>query len=977
MKKIVLFLITSLLFTVVLLSVQNTYSIFFKNIQTSLEVTTPKLEAVFLPGTEFNSKIKQIAGNSNATIETNNTNITSIVRSNVLTITPTSNNIVSTSNSSFPIYAWFSSGVLYYYTEVENPYMNPISDSMFKNILNVVYIDISSIDMSNVTSTTNMFNNCGVKELKTPKVYPSNTNVTIDLGKTMYDENNIVYTTLGKSTNPSSLTESWIKEGYVVSFNYNDSTNYGRGVDDTITNFTGAANYGGFGVRIDVAGFSVGDVLQLEFDYEGTNLTANSGSYMTFQSSGHISGWNHELGHRDYFYPIGNVPKTHKSWTVQLSQADIDEEYYGGGIRIDYYTGGSITFSNFKVSRITENSAIKMYDEQISEFPSPTKLGYTFNGWYTESIGGTQISSPIQVLTSDVTYYAHWTPNAYNLTINPNGGTYNGSASNKVVTQGMDSYYGLQTPVKEGYTFTGWTISGNGEVLRGNASGRPYSSNVVNTDTDGSQYFKYGYSDYVTTDGYAWPNYRYPFYNYTVGHTYRISFDTRINLFSGLHYITYRHASVGNDYHSGLIAVTLGGNYEGLGWQHFDMYRTFESSTHPSLGVEIAPNFEIYTEILPNSTASIDMDIKNIIITDMSTGEQLMPSEFNGYIYKYGVNGATLTANWVTTMTNNVKDYSYTGSSQEFIAPQTGTYKIEVWGANGGDATTEDVPGVTYTGGRGGYTSGNIRLNSQDSLIIQVGGAGTDSVWNVDLGEVAGGYNGGSGVYGQYNDFNHRSWGTGGGATDVRLVNGSWNDFDSLKSRIMVAAGGGGAYDQSGSGDHGGSAGGLSGYNGTNTQDPNVEWGSNGFGGTQNSPGYNYSRANSSLWPYSPDVYHYSTFGFASLGTVPAAGGGGGYYAGGNSGHVQSAAGGSSFISGYTGCNAINASSTSDNIIHTNQPNHYSGKVFTSGVMIDGKGCNWSTGSATNCGANQIQPDGSYAIGHTGNGYARITYLGN
>lgn len=30
----------------------------------------------------------------------------------------------------------------------------------------------------------------------------------------------------------------------------------------------------------------------------------------------------------------------------------------------------------------------------------------------------------------------------------------------------------------------------------------------------------------------------------------------------------------------------------------------------------------------------------------------------------------------------------------------------------------------------------------------------------------------------------------GGGATDIRLVSGEWNDFESLKSRIMVAGGG-------------------------------------------------------------------------------------------------------------------------------------------------------------------------------------------
>ena len=50
-------------------------------------------------------------------------------------------------------------------------------------------------------------------------------------------------------------------------------------------------------------------------------------------------------------------------------------------------------------------------------------------------------------------------------------------------------------------------------------------------------------------------------------------------------------------------------------------------------------------------------------------------------------------------------------------------------------------------------------------------------------------FNGGGGYSSGYTDFNNC---TGGGATDIRLASGNWNDFNSLKSRIMVAAGGGG-----------------------------------------------------------------------------------------------------------------------------------------------------------------------------------------
>jgi len=61
----------------------------------------------------------------------------------------------------------------------------------------------------------------------------------------------------------------------------------------------------------------------------------------------------------------------------------------------------------------------------------------------------------------------------------------------------------------------------------------------------------------------------------------------------------------------------------------------------------------------------------------------------------------------------------------------------------------------------------------------------------------------------------------------------------------------------------------------------------------------------------------------------------GGYYGGGsgsyNNSVVGSGAGGSSFISGYLGCDAIDVSG-----IHTGGCIHYSGNVFISPEMIGG-----------------------------------------
>ena len=145
-----------------------------------------------------------------------------------------------------------------------------------------------------------------------------------------------------------------------------------------------------------------------------------------------------------------------------------------------------------------------------------------------------------------------------------------------------------------------------------------------------------------------------------------------------------------------------------------------------------------------------------------------------------------------------VKDYDYIGTPQEFIVPVTGTYKIELWGAQG-SSYDED-----HQGGKGAYVSGVIELNENDNLYIYVGGHPNDQ------SEEAG-YNGG-GVGSHHTQYGY----AGGGATDVRLINDDWNSENGLNSRIMVAAGGGGCGFQPSENHIGvaGAAGGLVGYDG-------------------------------------------------------------------------------------------------------------------------------------------------------------------
>ena len=120
--------------------------------------------------------------------------------------------------------------------------------------------------------------------------------------------------------------------------------------------------------------------------------------------------------------------------------------------------GVTITF-NANGGTVTEGTRTKGYASQIGTLPTPTRTGYTFNGWYTAATGGTKIETTTQVPASNVTYYAHWTVNSYTVTYNyaENGGK---SATKTTATVNYGSAIDLSpTAAKDGYNFVGWNTN--------------------------------------------------------------------------------------------------------------------------------------------------------------------------------------------------------------------------------------------------------------------------------------------------------------------------------------------------------------------------------------------------------------------------------------------------------------------------------------------------------------------------------------
>ena len=281
-------------------------------------------------------------------------------------------------------------------------------------------------------------------------------------------------------------------------------------------------------------------------------------------------------------------------------------------------------------------------------------------------------------------------------------------------------------------------------------------------------------------------------------------------------------------------------------------------------------------------------------------------------VVKYSLNGTDQQPNIVFKNSKSIAFQNVNNVEVCFpykIELKKGIYKFECWGSKGGGWTGGENNDQHSTPGLGAYVSGNIHLNDSTTTFYIF--TCVDSFFNAVEGRNGGGY------------------ACSGSPTDIRLtLTENWYDNESLISRIMVAGAGGGAeWEGSIGGNGGGLVGGNSSYHDTDTT----------FiceGATQNSSNVCY--------PISDYIPVHGSFGKAgavpniSFGDSDVIGGtgGGGYYGGTSYPYSFAGSGGSSFISGHPGCNAVE--NNSETIIHTNQPNHYSGYIFENTTMIDG-----------------------------------------
>ena len=197
-------------------------------------------------------------------------------------------------------------------------------------------------------------------------------------------------------------------------------------------------------------------------------------------------------------YGCVDLPRTDRDW-VRLDGSHEATDFRLFKVRVEMGstvqgTAGTQgrTIVVFNANGADEDTArIAKSGVAIGDLPTPTRTGYTFDGWYTAASGGSRVTcSTVMANVPFQTYYAHWTANVYTIRFDPNGGRV--ETSSKSVRYGS-AYGELPTPICDDYVFSGWYTEANGGV-------RVIESDVMTTDSSHALYAHWVQAAYCVID---------------------------------------------------------------------------------------------------------------------------------------------------------------------------------------------------------------------------------------------------------------------------------------------------------------------------------------------------------------------------------------------------------------------------------------------------------------------------------------------
>ena len=430
-------------------------------------------EAVFLPGADFNATIKQLAGttlNQEKPYETWDYNITSIQRyTNGVPSAATLENAVkvSTNTSEIDIFAWYSNGTIYYYTEAFNPYMNSINHHMFRSLKNVTSIDMSTMDTSRVVYMNVFFYGCS--SLTSLNLSNFDTQRVINMNHMFNGCTSLTNITFGNNFDTSKVTDmSYMFQGCSSLTSLNLSHFNTSSVTNMAKMFNGCEKL----TELDLHNFNTNNVTNMAEMFFGcsklNNLNiSNFNTSNVLNMEGMFSSCHSLTTLNLSHFNTSNV--TDMSWmfsschlltTLNISNFNTSSVTNMSHMFYNLPTIQTLDISSFDMNKVTTLDSIVTQQVNLKSLKTPsvypTDLTITLpktlydpsgNGYSTLTTG-----NPTQI----------WIKLGYTVVFDKNNNDATGTMNNQVIQFDTATQLHTNTYTRYGYVFTGWNTASDG-----------------------------------------------------------------------------------------------------------------------------------------------------------------------------------------------------------------------------------------------------------------------------------------------------------------------------------------------------------------------------------------------------------------------------------------------------------------------------------------------------------------------------------